>query len=117
MEATKDGYINRVFWDTQAKELVLITNSVCALDHTSPEAFKVSHGHGGIGACKFVPLEGIALRVVGVAENGRAIVAWTYRGVDPDKLQEVGATVEVDAAAEIRAATSHRASRYYLGRV
>ena len=69
-------------YDKQAKEFVHITNGLCILDHSSPEAFKTAHTSG----CIYAPSEAVALRVIGNTKNGDPIIAFTYRGVDPQHL-------------------------------
>ena len=76
--------IGQVCFDREAKEFVEISNGHCTLDHSSPEAFALSHGPGGMGCCVFAPSEAIAHRVVGLTPNGDPIVAFTYRGVKPE---------------------------------
>ena len=86
---------NQTCYDTQAKEIVKISNGVCTLDHSSAEAFRVSHPNNG--PCRYAPCEAVALRVVGVTKTGDPIVGMTYRKVDPAYLTPVveGSMVDV----------------------
>lgn len=69
-------------YDKDAKEIVHITNGICTLCHSSPEAYKASHTDG----CLYTPSEAAALRVVGVKKSGDPIIAFTYRKVDANHL-------------------------------
>jgi hypothetical protein len=79
---------NVVVYDEHAKELVLITNGKCTLDHSSPEAYAVTHNHPDRGhGCIYEPSEGIAVRsfVNFMPTNNEVTVqlAWTYRAINP----------------------------------
>lgn len=97
--------VNDVCFDTEMKEHVLISNGICALEHSNQEEYKVTHD--GLDDCVFKPYEAIAIRCVGTevveAENVGTkagnnslvpICAWTYRGVNPDHLRKSDVTTE-----------------------
>ncbi len=78
---------NVVCFDHFAREMVMVSNGVCTLDHSSQAGFKATHTTGG---CIYTPCEAVALRVVGAApRKGRkavAQVAYTYRSVRREDL-------------------------------
>jgi len=99
MAHAKSGMnMNDVVFDSEAKEFVRITNMICTLDHSTLEAFKVSHGEKGMGACEYEPHEAIALRVVGITKTGDPIIALTYRGVKASNLRpaDPGSMIDLD---------------------
>jgi hypothetical protein len=77
--------INAVALDRQAKDFVRISNCVCTLDHSTPEAFREGHKNG----CLYKPCEAVALRCVGIDPKGRPILGMLYRAVDADQLVAV----------------------------
>lgn len=86
-------------FDSYAKETVKISNCKCVLDHTNPEAYKVSHrvhvfdrGPHEFEACgcRMTACEAIALRVVG-ANARRPVIAFTYRQVEAKYLRKTEA--------------------------
>jgi hypothetical protein len=91
----KDGKqfgTNVIVWDSHAKEHVLITNGKCTLDHSSPEAFAVTHNHAEHGnGCLYEPSEGVAVRpLVSFMPTDNSVtvqLGWTYRGLNPELLK------------------------------
>jgi hypothetical protein len=100
--------MNQECFDSYAKETVRISNGTCTLDHSSPEAFALSHQTSN-GCCIYTPSEAIALRVLGVTKTGDPIVGFTYRKVDPAHLRPTNGQQLPDA-------TQIRKSRF-IGRV
>jgi hypothetical protein len=77
--------------DLEYKEYVRITNGECAYDHSSQVAFKASHPDNA--ECKFIPSEGLAIRMVGIID-GIPSLAYTYRKVNPEHLCRANVTRE-----------------------
>lgn len=79
---------NVAVYDRASKDIVLISNGVCTLDHTSPDAYKLSHA-ASVG-CVYAPSEAVALRVIGERKRRKRksepLVAWSYVGVRPENL-------------------------------
>jgi hypothetical protein len=105
-----DFRMNRVVWDSHAKEYVMVTNGKCVRDHAS-EHFRESHPNNA--PCEYAPSEGIALRPV--VSNGKVMLAWTYRGLNPCDLE--AASNEAEVKAEFEAVLSKRRSARFIGRV
>ena len=83
---------NCIAFDSENKEHVMISNGRCTLDHSSPEAFRLSHKRedGSTGCC-YEPSEAIAIRVIGTStlDKAKLTLAWTYRKVDAKYLSPV----------------------------
>jgi len=65
---------NRVAFNKDTKEFIIVTNGTCILDHSSPEGYAKDHINCG---CKYRPHEGIVLRIIGF-EDDIPIHGWTY---------------------------------------
>jgi hypothetical protein len=79
-----DVATNKLAYDHENKEIVLVTNGTCVLDHSSRGNFAESHKTCG---CRFEAFEAIAPRVCGVhIDNGRPIMAWVYKHVRDEHL-------------------------------
>lgn len=102
--------MNRVMFDSQAKELVLVTNGACILDHSSPESFQRSHNGC---ECQYAPSESIALRPI--ISDGKVSLAWTYRAVNPCYLENV--SNEAEARARFESVLTRKRSARFIGRV
>jgi hypothetical protein len=105
-----DFRMNRVVWDSHAKEYVMVSNGECVRDHSS-EHFRESHPNNA--PCEYAPSEGIALRPV--LSNGKVMLAWTYRGLNPCDLESVSNEAEIKA--EFDAVLSKRRSARFIGRI
>ncbi len=101
--------INDLAFDSDAKEIVKISNLRCVLPHTDQAAFAASHAEG-TASCQMEPHEAVALRVVGYA-NGRAVTGWTFRGVRAAALRPL--TTDSDPFAKM----PRRLSSYFVGRM
>jgi len=106
-----DHRTNRMVYDKHAKEIVMITNGACVHDHTSRENYGKTHGNNQ--ACQFAPSEAIALRAF--LDNGKAVIAWTYRAVNPCDLEPIND--EKHAREQFEAVMSHRRSARFIGRI
>jgi hypothetical protein len=62
--------INQIVWDAEAKEYVMITTGVPMVE----------------GKPEVKPTEAIALRVCGLKDTGKPVLAFTYRQVKPECL-------------------------------
>lgn len=69
-----DFRTNRMVYDKHSKEIVMLTNGVCALKHDTPRSFQESHAAND-SKCHYAPSEAIALRAF--IDNGKAVIAWT----------------------------------------
>jgi len=117
------GYVNENLkvgdcaYDVRVKEYVLISNAICTLDHSGPDAFKASHGEHGMGACLYTPHEATCLRVADVAENGRPILSYVIRGVEAGNLEATRPDIARAVKEMFDRAFSRRRSAYWIGRV
>ncbi len=108
----------QVLFDEHAKEFVRVSNGKCVLNHESPERYKEAHGTGD---CIYAPSEAIALRVI--IQDGKPLIAWTYRAVDPCSLSPVEPRVAQQIAEQfsfaLNSATDRRtkASKTFIGRI
>lgn len=107
--------IGDICYDKVNKEYVLITNRGCVKDHSTPEAFKESHGPNGLGECEYEASECAAIRVVGM-NNGRAITGWTYRGCQEKNLV-VTTDITRDQFEKMMTGGKQRRTPYNIGRV
>ena len=78
---------NTVYYDTYARENVLVTNGTCALDHSTAAGFARDHGHSG-RECRYKALECFAIRA-NVDMNGEVTVATAMRRVNHAYLEEI----------------------------
>lgn len=86
--------INQIVFDEYAKDYVRISNGISHKDDGSD----------------FVPTEAIALRVVAF-DNGKPVVAYTYRKVDPKHLRETVVSTEPFAN------LPEKLNKHYIGRI
>lgn len=77
--------MNKFALDSEAKEIVRVSNGKCKLAHDNAEVFKTSHGDNGMGACEYEPSEAAALRTF-PGEDGSIAIAFTYRKVNAAAL-------------------------------
>ena len=83
-------YNGAVCYDSDAKELVKVSNGRCTKPHGTQEPGDAPYdGHMSNGGCVYAPSEAVALRVVGLAGKGDPVVAFTYRAVRPAALTVV----------------------------
>jgi hypothetical protein len=77
-------------FDWHAKEEVVISNGKCILDHSSSDAYAVTHADSG---CIYEPSEAVALRVSvdhkHFDHETHVAVSWTYRAVTAEDLTVV----------------------------
>jgi hypothetical protein len=113
IERLPDYRMNRVCFDREAKEYVLISNGTCIFDHfnLNPETFKESHQGGD---CEYKACSAIALRPF--VEGGKVLLAWTHRSVRHEDLQPVSNETEVKAR-HFDAVLQKRRSSRFIGRV
>jgi len=105
--------MNKIYFDREAKEYVLVTNGICTLDHSNPETFATSHANG-MGSCEYVPHEGIALRPFVDEKTGLVSIAWTYRGIDWAQMDHEPSE---SAKASFDYVFQHRRSNRFIGRI
>lgn len=90
---------NELAFDKHAKELVLISNGVDTTLDGKPQ--------------DFVPTEAIALRFLGLTQDGRPALAWTYRKVDAAQLDRYCGSTTVE---EFRNSIPSHGSESYKGK-
>jgi hypothetical protein len=107
-----DFELNRVCFDRHAKEYVLVTNGECLYDHSSTLAWGKNHSSGR--PCEYKASEAIALRPL--VENGKVVLAWTYRAVRHEDLQAVQNADEIKET-HFNAILQKRRSARFIGRI
>jgi hypothetical protein len=90
-----DFEMNHIYYDTFAREKVLVTNGTCVLDHESPNGFK--EDHNGTSGCIYKALECFAIRAI-IEPDGSISVGTVMRKVNHAYLEPITTSQEIAKA-------------------